>query len=69
MTHYVISDFQKCANRCCGENAPVLSEVNDLNWVTVRNQFLANVAFNGNRTHQDIIDVLVWFGQFNEPYE
>lgn len=61
------SDAQKCAIKCSGENAINLQDVNSSNWVSVRNEFLHNVHYNGARSHRDIINVLEWFDQFNLP--
>lgn len=56
---------QKSANFCSGENAPNLYTINADNWIHERNKFLSNVAYNGARSHNHIITVLVWFSQFN----
>ena len=50
---------------CCGENAFNPSDVNEENWIQIRNKFLANVSHNGARSHTAIINVLLWFNQFN----
>jgi hypothetical protein len=59
------SQAQQAANNCQGENAFVVREVTQENWLETRNKFLANVSFNGARSHTSIINVLVWFNQFN----
>ena len=60
---------QEQAVICCGENTPCLYTVDPSNWIAVRNKFLGNVQYNGARSHQAIIDVLVWFSQFNVEYD
>jgi hypothetical protein len=49
-------EAQKAANFCSGVNAPILSLVNQANWLKYRNEFLANVAYNGARSHNHIIN-------------
>lgn len=58
-------DAEKAYKLCCGLNTPNLYEINYLNWVKHRNDFLSNVAFNGKLSHDAIILVLIWFKQFN----
>lgn len=56
-------EAQYSAIFCCGENAPELEKVTELNVIEVRGRFLANVAFNGPRSHHHIIRVLQWMSQ------
>lgn len=55
---------QFCAETCSGENAPDLSKVTHDNCLTLRNEFLKNVQFNGRKSHRDIILVLAYLGKF-----
>ena len=59
------SEAQKAADICCGENAPKLRTITETNWLVQRNIFLQNVSYNGARSHTAIINVLIWFNQFN----
>lgn len=57
---------QTSANRASGENAPRLALLSSDNVIEIRKDFLLNVAYNGKRTHQDIINVLEYMSQFCE---
>ena len=59
-------EAQKAAYICSGENAIILKNVTQDNWVIERNKFLSNVQYNGSRSHSAIINVLLWFNQFND---
>jgi len=52
------------AANCCGVNMPNLSRLNNDNVINVRREFLQNVAFNGKRSHEDIIIVLQYMSSF-----
>lgn len=65
-----IEQAQQSAYMCCGENAPNLLIVTDVNWIQKRNDFLANVSHNGEASHFAIINVLEWFSKFaNDKYK
>ena len=51
---------------CCGENGFNPSDVTEDNWVQAINKFLQTVSYNGQRSHTSIINVLLWFNQFNK---
>ena len=55
---------QASANNCCGVNAPELRNLSSDSVLEMRRQFLLNVAYNGKRSHQDIINVL----EYMTPY-
>jgi hypothetical protein len=55
---------QNAANNCCGENSPQMSAITSDNVLEVRKHFLLNVAYNGKRSHNDIIKVLEYMTQF-----
>jgi hypothetical protein len=50
--------------RCCGVNAPNLRTLTPENVVSIRNEFLSNVSFNSAKSHQDIINVLIYMTQY-----
>lgn len=53
-----LSEAQKSAEICCGENAPKLDSLESGNVVSMRNAFLVNVSYNGSKSHLHIINVL-----------
>jgi hypothetical protein len=59
-----LKSAQESADMCCGVNAPNLSELSIENVLQVRNDFLANVAFNGLSSHEDIIVVLNYMTRY-----
>ena len=59
------TDCKLALIKCCGENGFNPSDVSEDNWIQVRNEFLSNVSYNGARSHTSIINVLLWFNQFN----
>lgn len=59
-----LEQAQRSANNCSGENAPKLALLSSDNVVEIRKEFLLNVAYNGKRTHQDIINVLEYMSQY-----
>jgi hypothetical protein len=60
------TDCRYALAMCSGENSFNPSDVNKENWVQIRNKFLADVSYNGARSHTAIINVLLWFNQFND---
>lgn len=55
---------QKSAMNCSGVNAPNLEIMNTDNVISMRKDFLLNVAYNGKSSHKDIITVLQYMSQF-----
>lgn len=55
---------QKSAENCSGINAPNLEIMNTDNVLSMRKDFLLNVAYNGKSSHEDIITVLQYMSQF-----
>ena len=62
-----LTNAQDAADACCGENAPNLSKLTELNVLEIRKDFLLNVAYNGKRSHELIIIVLQYMTQFCNP--
>ena len=61
-----LEQAQLSANKCSGENAPKLALLSYDNVIEIRKDFLLNAAYNGSRTHRDIINVLEYMDLFIE---
>lgn len=55
---------QISANNCSGVNAPNLITLTHDNVIEMRKNFLLNVAYNGKKSHQDILNVLNYMTPF-----
>lgn len=63
-----IEQAEWAAANCCGANMPNLRTLTGDNVIEVRKEFLQNVAFNGKRSHEDIILVLQYMSPFCKEF-
>jgi hypothetical protein len=61
-----LKEAQKSASICSGVNEPNLESLTPENVISIRKEFLLNVAYNGKSSHRHIIAVLEYMSQYCE---